>query len=192
MARLQDPNPEQIPEDVANFVAKLPADTLFTMLTHSPSTIQPFITLAQALYTSLDLPVRSRELAILVLADAVQCEFVLAQHGPISKEAGVDEQVRRLIRDRDYTNPALSEYDRAVIQFAAEVALRPQVSDTTFSEARKFLTEREVVELLQLCGYYWTLSRVCTVLEVDLTRMYANESVEGFPTSLGDSDTESG
>ncbi|MHA6765008.1 carboxymuconolactone decarboxylase family protein [Streptacidiphilus sp. PAMC 29251] len=180
MARLQAPDPETVPEDVAAFVAAFPPDTLFTMLTHSPTTVQPFLSLAQALYTSLQLPVRTRELAILALAEAVECEFVLAQHLPLSERAGVDEELRRIIHDRDYANPALSAHDRAVVQFAAEVAGQPRVSDPVFAAAREFLSAREIVELLHLCGYYWTLSRLCTVLDVDLSRMYAQESVEGF------------
>jgi alkylhydroperoxidase family enzyme len=119
------------------------------------------------------------------VADAVQCDFVFAQHVPISEEAGVDEEIRGLLRGRDHTNPALSEHDRAIIQFAAEVVTRPHVPDTIFSTARRFLSEREVVELLHLCGYYWTFSRICTVLKVDLTQMYAQVSVDGFPTSNG-------
>jgi hypothetical protein len=46
--------------------------------------------------------------------------------------------------------------------------------------ARQFLFQCEVVELLHLCGYYWTFSRVCAVLEVDLTQLYAQVSVDGF------------
>jgi alkylhydroperoxidase family enzyme len=186
MARLQDPDPNKIPDDVSQFLSRFPADTMFKMLAHSPSTVQPFITLAQALYTSLELPVRARELAILTVAEAVQCEFVFAQHVPISEAAGVGEEIRRLIKERHHTDPALSEHDRAIIQLAAEVVARPQVSDATFASARKFLSEREVVELLHLCGYYWTFSRLCTVLEVDLTQMYAQVSVEGFSAG-GDS-----
>jgi hypothetical protein len=109
-------------------------------------------------------------------------EFVLAQHLPLSQNAGVDDELRRIVHDRDHTNPALSAYDRAVIQFAAEVAEQPQASDAVFAAAREFLSDREVVELLQLCGCYWTLSRMCTVLQIDLSRMYAQESVAGgFP-----------
>lgn len=121
MTRLQDPDPNDIPEDVARFLADFPPDPMFKMLTHSPSTVQPFIGLAQALYTSLELPARARELAILTLAEGVQCDFVLTQHVPISRDAGVDDATRELIKNGDHTNPALSRHDRAVIQFAAEV-----------------------------------------------------------------------
>ncbi|HEY4018003.1 MAG TPA: hypothetical protein VGM75_04920 [Pseudonocardiaceae bacterium] len=181
MARLNAPDPATIPEELGEFLAKFPPDELFTMLTHSPSTIQPFMGLAQALYTGLTLPARSRELAILTVAAATRSEFVAAQHGPISEQAGVHEDTRRLIQNQEYTSPVLSEQDRTIIRFAAAIVTPTPMSDTVFNAARQLLTEREIVELLHLCGYYWTLSRICTILRVDLTQMYANVSVDGFP-----------
>jgi alkylhydroperoxidase family enzyme len=180
MTRLQAADPATTPEDVSTFLAQFPPDEMFTMLTHSPSTVKPFIGLAQALYTSLDLPIRARELAILTLADAVRGEFVFAQHVAISETVGIDEKLRRAIRDHDHQNPALSDYDRVIVRFVAEFVTAEPVSDATFSALRRFLSEREVVELLHVCGYYWTLSRLCTVLQVDLTQLYAEVSVEGF------------
>jgi len=192
MARLNAPDPATIPGDVGEFLATFPPDTLFQMLTHSPSTVQPFIALAQALYTSLELPVRARELAILTVAENTRCEFVATQHVPISERAGVNEQTRQVIRNRDWTSPALSEHDRAIIQFAAEIVTQPQMSNPVFTSARQFLSDREIVELLHLCGYYWTLSRVCTVLEVDLTQLYAQVSVAGFAAGDGSPSDEPG
>ncbi|GAX57460.1 carboxymuconolactone decarboxylase family protein [Streptomyces olivochromogenes] len=172
MTRLRDPDPNDIPEDVARFLADFPPDPMFRMLAHSPSTVQPFIGLAQALYTSLELPVRARELAILTVAEGVRCDFVFTQHVPLSRNAGVDDATRELIKNGDHVNSALSKHDRAVIQFAAEVVAGPRVSDEVFAAAGEFLSSRELVELLHLCGYYWTFSRLCTVLDVQLTQMY--------------------
>ena len=186
MTRLPAPDPAAVPEDLREFLAQFPPDDMFTMLTHSPTTVQPFIGLAQTLYTSLDLPVRDRELAILTLADAVDGDFVFAQHVPISETVGVDEAVRQAIRARDHHNAALTDRDRAIVEFTAELATARPVSDAAFAALRRYLSEREVVELLHVCGYYWTLSRLCTVLEVPLTRLYADVTVEGFN---GDRDT---
>ncbi|MEV0471731.1 carboxymuconolactone decarboxylase family protein [Streptomyces prunicolor] len=173
MTRLQDPDPNDVPEDVARFLADFPPDPMFKMLTHSPSTVRPFIGLAQALYTSLELPVRERELAILTVAEGVRCDFVFTQHVPLSRNAGVDDATRELIKNGDHTHPALSKHDRAVIQLAAEVVAGPRVSDEVFAAAGEFLSARELVELLHVCGYYWTFCRLCTALDVQLTQMYA-------------------
>lgn len=173
--RLNEPAPQQIPEDVGRLLARFPSDPLFNTLSHSVTTIRPLLGLAHALYTSLRLPVRSRELAILTLADLVLSEFVWKQHIPISTDAGISEDVRQLIRDRDYRNQELTAVDSVVLRFTAEVVSRPRVQDGLFEEARKHLTEREIVELLHVIGYYWTLSRMSTVLDVELTQVYAEE-----------------
>jgi alkylhydroperoxidase family enzyme len=180
MTRLPAPGPAAVPEDLREFLAQFPPDEMFTMLTHSPTTVKPLMGLAQALYTSLDLPARDRELAILALADAVGGEFVFAQHVPISAKAGVDDALRRAIRARDHDNPALTDHDRAIVRFTTELATAKPVSDAAFAALRRFLSDREVVELLHVCGYYWTLSRLCTVLQVDLTRLYVDVTVDGF------------
>jgi 4-carboxymuconolactone decarboxylase len=89
VTRLPAPDPATVPEDLREFLAQFPPDEMFTMLTHSPTTAKAFIGLAQALYTSLDLPVRDRELAILTLADAVGGDFVFAQHVTTARCGGV-------------------------------------------------------------------------------------------------------
>jgi alkylhydroperoxidase family enzyme len=55
---------------------------MVAMLTHSASTVRPFIQLAQLLFSSLQLPARTRELAILTVAAAAECDFEFAQHVP--------------------------------------------------------------------------------------------------------------
>ena len=175
MPRLHAPDPNSIPDNVARLLATLPPDPMFSALSHSVTTIQPLLGLAQALYTLLELPVRTRELAILTLAEEIESAFVWAQHVPISETAGVTDEIRQLIRDRDYTNPVLSGPDSTVLQFTAAVAVGPRVSDELFAALRTVLSEREVVEILHVIGYYWTLSRISTVLDVKVTHLYAEE-----------------
>ena len=181
MPRLNDPDPRSIPDDVARFLATLPPDAMFTTLSHSPATVQPLLGLARALYTSLELPARTRELSILALATQAESAFVWTQHEPISEAAGVTEAIRRLIRDHDHTNAALSAPDQAVLQFTTAVVTGPYVSDEQFTALRGVLSEREIVELLHVIGYYWTLSRVSTVVQVEATRLYAREYGTDWP-----------
>lgn len=49
----------------------------------------------------------------------------------------------------------------AVLRLAAEVVHRPRVSDEVFDDARRHLSEREIVEVLQVAGYYWSFCRIC-------------------------------
>jgi alkylhydroperoxidase family enzyme len=182
MPRLPDPDPRSVADDVAQFLATLPPDPMFATLAHAATIIGPFMGLARALYTTLDLPARTRELSILTLAEETGSAFVWTQHVPISEAAGVTSETRQLIRDRDYRNPALSGPDRTILQFTAAAASSPHVSDELFAAVRAVLSEREVVEIMQVIGYYWTLSRISTVFEVHATQLYAHEYGTHWPS----------
>ena len=181
MPRLADPDPASIPEEVREFLASMPPDPMVKMLSHSAGTVKPFVQLARAQFTALDLPARSRELVILTVAEYTASTFVAAQHDPLALAAGVGERVRQLIRDRQLDSPELSPADRALICLTAEVVQRPRVPDEVLQQARKFLTDRQLVEVLQVTGYYWTFGRISTVLDVKVTRVYGDEPLLDTP-----------
>jgi alkylhydroperoxidase family enzyme len=177
LPRLADPDPASIPEEVRAFLASLPPDPMVKMLSYSAGTVKPFVELAKAQFTALELPARSRELVILTVAEYTASTFVAAQHDPIALAAGVGARTRQLIRDRQLDSPELSPADRALIRLTAEVVQRPRVSDEIFQQAREFLTDRELVEVLQVTGYYWTFGRISTVLDVEVTKVYGDVDV---------------
>jgi len=177
MPRLADPDPASIPADVREFLASLPPDPMVKMLSHSAGTVKPFVQLAKAQFTALELPPRSRELVILTVAEYTGSAFVAAQHNPIAQAAGVGERIRQLIRDRQLDSPELSPADRTLIRLTAEVVRRPRVSAGILRQAREFLTDRELVEVLQVTGYYWTFCRISTVLDVQVTKVYDGDEV---------------
>jgi alkylhydroperoxidase family enzyme len=125
-----------------------------------------------AQFRSLQLPARSRELVTLVVAELGRCAFVWAQHEPMSQAAGIGPHVRELIAQRHFDSPELTAHDRALLAFAAAVVSGPRVGDDVFAAARRFLSAREIVEVVQVCGYYWTFGRVCTVLDVEPTTIH--------------------
>ncbi len=84
------------------------------------------------------------------------------------KRKGCSRSVREAIHRLDFHDPALSAYDRAVTRFVAELVARPRVGEDVFAAVRENLTEREIVEVLQVAGFYWSFGRVCTVLDVEI------------------------
>jgi len=177
LPRLTDPDPASFPDEVAAFLDKLPPDPMVKMMSLSTGTVKPFAEFARTLFTALELPARARELVILTVAAHTDGTFVAAQHDPMARSAGVDERTRQLVRERRLDSPELSEADRALTRFTAEVVKRPRVSDELFAEARRFLSDRELVEVLQVVGYYWSFGRIATVLDVEVTQVYDDEPV---------------
>lgn len=181
MPRLTDPDPASFPAEVREFLTSLPPDPMVKMMSHSAGTVKPFVQLARAQFTALELPPRSRELVILAVAEYTSSAFVAAQHSPMSQSAGVDARTRQLIRARHIDSPELSPSDRALLRFTAEVVQHPHVCDEVFGQARTFLTERELVEVLQVIGYYWSFGRISTVLDIEVTKVYGDEPVLNTP-----------
>jgi alkylhydroperoxidase family enzyme len=177
MPRLTDPDPALFPDDVREFLTSLPPDPMVRMLSHSAGTVQPFVQLAKAQFTALKLPARSRELVILTVAEYTESAFVAAQHNPISQAAGVSERTRQLIRARQLHSLELSPPDSALLRFTVATIQQPRVPDEIFAQARQFLSERELVEVLQVIGYYWSFGRIATVLDVEVTKVYGSEPI---------------
>lgn len=181
MPRLTDPDPASFPAEVREFLTSLPPDPMVKMLSHSAGTVKPFVQLAKAQFTAMELPARSRELVILTVAEYTDSTFVAAQHSPMSQSAGVDERTRQLIRARQIDSHELSPSDRALLRFTVDVVQRPHISDEIFEQACKFLTERELVEVLQVIGYYWSFGRISTILDVEITKVYGDEPILNTP-----------
>jgi alkylhydroperoxidase family enzyme len=168
MPRLPYPDQNTFPPELREFLAQVPQHAAFDMLSHSVSTVRPFLRQGQAQFTSLALPARTRELVILTTASAAGCDYEFIQHVPISEAEGVQPGVREAIHRMDFGDPALPEYDRAVTRFVAEVVAHPTVPDDVFAAVREHLTAREILEVLQVTGFYWSFGRVCTVLAVEI------------------------
>ena len=130
------------------------------------------VTFTEEVRDDLELPGRSREMVILAVAVYTDCSFELARHEPTARANGVEDRVQQLIRARWIDSPELADQDRTLLRFTVEVLRSPTVSDKLFDAVREILSEREIVEVLQVIGYYWTYGRIITVLDVQLTDVY--------------------
>jgi alkylhydroperoxidase family enzyme len=178
MARIGKPDERRFPHELQEFMSQIPRHAAFDLLAHSVATVMPFLKQGQAQFAALELPERSRELVVLTAAVFVECEYEFVQHVPISEAAGVTEAVRDAIRRKDLTADVLSDADRALVAFVAAVLGQPTVPDDVFQAVRSYLTDRELVEVLQVTGYYWSFGRLCTVLDVEIEPAHGTEVIE--------------
>ena len=183
MARLPYPSRESLPADLAELLESLPRNNITEMFAHATSLTAPFLRLAQAQFTTLELSVRQRELVILAVAGLVACEYEYAQHIPVSAAAGIPPALRERIRNGDFTAPDPS--DQALLAFVSAVVAAPRIADDVFERTRQLLSARQIVEALQLVGFYWALGRMCTVLELELDHPAGLDSVRAVASLHG-------
>lgn len=61
----------------------------------------------------------------------------------------------------------------------------PRVADEVFERARRQLSARQIVEVLQLVGFYWALGRICTVLDLELGHPSGLDSIQAVANLPG-------
>jgi alkylhydroperoxidase family enzyme len=181
VTRLPEPSLATLPIELRTFVATLPPEPMVRMLALSQSTTEPFIQFARILFAALELPDRLRELVILTVAACTEAVFVSDQHQSIGAAAGVRSVERALIYAGDFESTELSANDRTIIQFAAEAVRSPRMSDDVFTNARRLLSDRQVVEILHIVGYYWTFGRISTTLDVTVTQDFGSIAATNSP-----------
>lgn len=167
MARIPYPDVQNLPPDLRELLTQLNLN-IFLMWAHSVNTVGIIVKLGAAQFANLELPRSVRELVTLFEARANSADYEWVQHVAPSKAAGIaDEQLAALERG-ELSDAYFNPQELAALQLAAAVQAGPQVPDAVFDSARKHLSDRQIVELVGLVGYYWMLGRVATVFQVDL------------------------
>jgi alkylhydroperoxidase family enzyme len=167
MARIPYPDQTMLPPEVSELLQQAHLK-IFSMWAHSISTIGLIMNLGAAQFAKLELPRTIREMATLLGASANSAEYEWVQHVAPSEAAGVSDEQRAALRRGDVDASCFSRAEQAALRLVAAVQAGPEVADPIFETARKYLSDRQLVELVGLIGYYWMLGRIATVFQVEL------------------------
>jgi len=107
-------------------------------------------------------PRRLYELAIIITARHWTSQFEFTAHHRGALQAGISPAVADAIGE-GRRPAAMPRDEEAVYNFATELLETKQVSDATFAAAKNVLSERGVVELIDVMGWYSTVSMLLNV-----------------------------
>ncbi len=156
IARMSDPDRRQFNRFPSNLVRAL---------LKTRGCTAGYLDLGFALIDAI-IDIKRRELVILRVASLSDSAYVRMQHLPMARKAGWSDQ--------DITSIEMGEADRldpadgALLRFVDECLRDVRVSDPTFAEARKFLTDEEIAEATLLVGYTMMTARYLETLRVEL------------------------
>jgi 4-carboxymuconolactone decarboxylase len=140
---------------------------LYRVVAHSPEVARGFLRLGNAILFKGDLSPGLRELAILRVGHLTKAHYEWTQHVAIAMRVGVTQsQIDGIGEWVD--SKAFEDRERAVLRYTDEVTQDVRTSEETFQALRKFLSEKETVELTIVIGYYNMVSRVLESLQVEL------------------------
>ena len=179
MSRLPYPDPNQVPENVREILAKRPPRNVFRMLSHAPALVPGLMELTGAILYHTKLEPALRELAILRVGHLCGSSYEVTQHRKIGLAVGLaPEKIDGTACDAD---PALyAERELLVLRMAEQVVRKVKADDALFAATAGELGSEKTMELLVIIGTYVLLAQVLENTEVELE--------EGGIKSQNDSD----
>jgi alkylhydroperoxidase family enzyme len=174
MARLAYADPSDVTQVLRSFPPPLQNMNIGRMLSHAPTLAAPYYDTYAAALNGLELDPKLRQLAILRVAERASARYLLVQHRPLARIAGLTDQQISAAGQPGFDNGCywsesgcFTHVQRHVLAFTDAVVAGPRISDGLFERIRNVLTPREIVELLLLIGWYWTACRLTTTLEIE-------------------------
>ena len=140
----------------------------FSALLNSPDIAASIARVGDLLrYTSPTIPEEIREITTLTTAIAFNCQYLWTHHVGSAEQAGISEEVIRIIRDEPTPRKLLPK-QAVFVQFTRELIERKKVRDSTYSAVDHLLGQTGTVDLIITIGYYSMLCIAINALEVEL------------------------
>jgi 4-carboxymuconolactone decarboxylase len=103
------------------------------------------------------LPLKTRELAMILTARELDCQFIWNAHAALARRAGIRDDIVDQLRDKKALTGLLPD-EAAVVNYGQEFFRTHRVSQATFDAALAQFGVRGLIELTNLMGYYALLA----------------------------------
>jgi 4-carboxymuconolactone decarboxylase len=123
--------------------------------------------LGAALRFGADIPGRTRELTILLVAAHARSEYEWYAHRAVGRSVGLSEEEIEALRTGGEAT-SFSDEERLVRRVVADLITTRDLDDALFAEASSVLGDRLVVALVALVGYYEATALSLGVFRVPL------------------------
>jgi alkylhydroperoxidase family enzyme len=167
MPRIPFPDLDKASPEVREMLSRLPAPVgIFNMMAHAETVLKPLMKLGGTILGKLELDPLLRELVILHAVNLEGGEYEWVQHVPVVLALGGTQAQIDALRLGDDQAACFSEAEKAALRFAREVVVDVGASQAALAAAKKHLSEREIVELIIVAGFYIMLARLTETLDI--------------------------
>ncbi len=161
--RLPPVQPENYDQDQKNAAAaflearKVPVFGPFEILMHSPDVMTAAREMGDHLRYKSAIGTSLSELVILVTARFWSQTYEWSLHAPIALKQGISSEVVDAIAEGRYP-PGMNEDEEICYRFTTELLVNKNVSDPTYKKAEARFSDKGVVDLAAISGYYALLA----------------------------------
>src|SRR5215218_4207406 len=179
MARLPYIDVDQLPPEHKELL-KRPIN-LTRLLVNSPCMARAFHGIGGYIRNKSTLNPRLRELAILQVGWMEKSEYEFTHHVKIGKEFGVtDEDIQGLMAETDGKPSKLEPLAKSILKGAREMTRDIGMSEATFAEIKKDLSNEHMTDLVLIIAYYCAVVRVLATMKID-NEPYYKEVLQQYP-----------
>ena len=139
-----------------------------SVLANSPEMALRANNLAEYLRKDSDLPQKIRELAMLIAARTMDCQFVWNAHAALGRQAGLNDATVDSLRDKQPLPDSVPADEAIAARYGLEICQGHQVSDATFSAALEHFGAKGLTEFTTFMGYYRILALNANAFDIDL------------------------
>jgi alkylhydroperoxidase family enzyme len=168
VARIAYPDLDKAGPEAREMLGRLPkVPNILAMLAHADTCVKPVMKLGGTLLGKLQLDPRLRELCLLHAVKLAGGEYEWMQHVPIARDLGCAEAQIAALEAGDEAAACFEAREQAALRFTREVVVDGRASEPALAEARRHLSDREIVELIVMAGFYVMLARLTETLGVE-------------------------
>jgi alkylhydroperoxidase family enzyme len=179
MARLPYLEPEQVAPEYRDMLKR--NTNLHKLLVNSPDMARAFSGMGSYIRFKSKLDPRLRELAILQVGWMEKSEYEFTHHVKIGKEFGVtDEDIQNLFLETEGKTSRLEPLARAILKGAREMVRDLAMTDATFAEIKKELSNEHMTDLVLTIAFYCAVVRVLATMKMD-NEPYYKEVLQQYP-----------
>jgi alkylhydroperoxidase family enzyme len=179
MARLPYLEPDQVAPEYRDMLKR--NTNLHKLMVNSPDMARAFNGVGGFIRFKSKLDPRLRELAILQVGWMERSEYEFTHHVKIGKEFGVtDQDIEGLFAETEGKPSKLEPLAKAILKGAREMVRDIGMSEATFAEIKKDLSNEHMTDLVLTIAYYCAVVRVLATMKID-NEPYYKEVLKQYP-----------
>ena len=179
MARLPYLEADQVAPEYRDMLKR--NTNLHKLLVNSPDMARAFNGIGGYIRFRSKLDPRLRELAILQVGWMEKSEYEFTHHVKIGREFGVtDGDIEGMMAETEGKPTGLEPLAKAILKGAREMVHGLAMSEATFAEIGKELTNEQMTDLVLTIAFYCAVVRVLATMKVD-NEPYYKEVLQQYP-----------
>jgi alkylhydroperoxidase family enzyme len=179
MARLPYLEADQVAPEYRDMLKR--NTNLHKLLVNSPDMARAFSGMGGYIRFKSKLDPRLRELAILQVGWMEKSEYEFTHHVKIGKEFGVtDADIEGVMAETEGKPSQLEPLAKAILKGAREMVRELAMSDSTFAEIKKELSNEHMTDLVLTIAFYCAVVRVLATMKMD-NEPYYKEVLQQYP-----------